>query len=251
MLSYFRKKRALVPFGAPLATTLAAALVLSHVPVTAHEVHEAHVVPKSDFALPAPGTYRLERIMRAPAGTVLDVDGKALPLSRFTTGKITVLSFMYTRCNDAKGCPYAFVVFHLLKDAIDAAPALEGRVRLVSLSFDPAHDTPEVMRRYGAGESGGSAGVQWRFLTTSGQRALVPLLEGFGQDVSVAANALPPDHAHASAGYAEFSHVLKVFLIDKSGVIREIYSTSFLKPRVVMNDIETLAMEENRANREG
>ena len=41
----------------------------------------------------------------------------------------------------------------------------------------------------------------------------------------------------------ELSHVLKVFLIDGQGDVREIYTTSFLLPQVVMNDIETLLLE--------
>ena len=42
----------------------------------------------------------------------------------------------------------------------------------------------------------------------------------------------------------ELSHVLKVFLIDRAGDVREIYSSLFLHPQTVLNDIETLLMEE-------
>jgi hypothetical protein len=38
--------------------------------------------------------------------------------------------------------------------------------------------------------------------------------------------------------------VLKVFLIDRAGFVREIYTSTFLHPRTVLNDIETLLMEE-------
>ena len=41
----------------------------------------------------------------------------------------------------------------------------------------------------------------------------------------------------------ELSHVLKVFLIDPRGDVREIYSSAFLHPQTVMNDITTLLME--------
>ena len=43
----------------------------------------------------------------------------------------------------------------------------------------------------------------------------------------------------------ELSHVLKVFLIDGAGDVREIYSSMFLYPRLVLNDIETLLMEKD------
>jgi protein SCO1 len=53
--------------------------------------------------------------MPAPDGTVLDTDDQAKPLARFTTGKVTVLSFMYTCCSDVWGCPFAYQVMQELK----------------------------------------------------------------------------------------------------------------------------------------
>jgi len=37
--------------------------------------------------------------------------------------------------------------------------------------------------------------------------------------------------------------MLKVFLIDPAGQVREIYSSAFLHPAVMLNDIRTLALE--------
>jgi len=66
-------------------------------------------------------------------------------------------------------------------------PDLRARVRLVSLSFDPRRDTPAVMRHYAAEVP--ENGVEWAFLTTELPRTLVPLLDGFGQDVRVELDA--------------------------------------------------------------
>ena len=63
------------------------------------------------------------------------------------------------------------------------------------------------------------------------------MLDGFGQDVQVVVDQ------ETGRSNKELSHVLKVFLIDRAGDVREIYTTSFLLPQVVMNDIETLLME--------
>jgi hypothetical protein len=41
----------------------------------------------------------------------------------------------------------------------------------------------------------------------------------------------------------QLSHVLKVFLIDRSGYVREIYTSTFLHPRTIMADIQTLLMD--------
>ena len=63
------------------------------------------------------------------------------------------------------------------------------------------------------------------------------MLEGFGQDPSV---VLDENGKPTGSLY----HVLKVFLIDRLGSIREIYSTSFLLPQVVLNEIRTLLIEQ-------
>ena len=189
---------------------------------------------KADFVPPAPGSYTLHPIMRAPRGAVVDLEGRSRRLTELTTGKITLLTFVYTRCADAWGCPLAYRVFDAVGDAVERSPTLRSRVRLVTLSFDPGHDTPAVMRQY-AGEQA-ARGVEWHFLTTRSPRALAPLLQGFGQDVRVAGGERPDEPA-------PLSHVLKVFLIDPRGVVREIYSTAYLYPEVVIADIETLRLE--------
>jgi cytochrome oxidase Cu insertion factor (SCO1/SenC/PrrC family) len=130
-------------------------------------------------------------------------------------------------------------VFDALKEAIAAAPALHGKVRFVTLSFDPARDTPEVMAHYaGSRAHDAGDGLRWYFLTTRSARELLPLVEGFGQDVEVTLDR--------SSGKPRrvLSHVLKVFLIDTAGDVREIYSSTFLHPQTVLNDIRTLLLEE-------
>ena len=213
-----------------------AALVALATPVWGHgdEARDQPPPVHADFTPPVPGTYRLHPIMRAPSGPVVGLDGRTRPLAELTTGKITLLSFVYTRCRDTWGCPLAYRVFDAVGTAVERSPALRSRVRLVTLSFDPRHDTPAVMRQY-AGEQA-ARGLDWRFLTTASEQALSPLLAGFGQDVRTPAAGRPEE-----AG--QLTHMLKVFLIDPRGVVREIYSTAYLYPEVVVADIETLRLE--------
>ncbi len=203
----------------------------------AAQAHELGPQAKLDFTPPPPGSYELNRIMAVPDGVVLDVDGRRRPLAQFTREKITLLSFIYTSCADPKGCPLAYEVFAALKQAIQAKPEWSGKIRFVSLSFDPLRDTPDVMRHYGGSHVKDDRGLKWYFLTTPRPKDLVPLLDGFGQDVRVATDG------KTGKMHRELSHVLKVFLLDKEGQVREIYTTAFLMPQVVMNDIETLLLE--------
>jgi cytochrome oxidase Cu insertion factor (SCO1/SenC/PrrC family) len=188
------------------------------------------------LALPPPGSYRLEHIMRTPDGEVLDSDGSTHRMSEFTTGKVTLFSFIYTYCTDARGCPLAFATMHELKQSILGDAALRGQVRFVSMSFDPEYDSPPAMRSYGGEDARDKGPLRWHFLTAPSQRALAPLLDGFGQDVRLA-NPAPGQRAPV------YSHVLKVYLLDRRGEVREIYSTSFLRADVVLNDIRSLVSE--------
>jgi cytochrome oxidase Cu insertion factor (SCO1/SenC/PrrC family) len=73
-------------------------------------------------------------------------------------------------------------------------------------------------------------------LTARSVPELLPVLEDFGQDVSVerSADGKPTRTMH---------HMLKVFLIDPRGTVREIYTLAYLQPEVIVNDIRTLALE--------
>ena len=205
---------------------------------SAAAAHEAAPFPPLDFDPPRPGTYTLHRIMAAPDGEVVGLDGRAKRLSHFTRGRITLLGFIYTTCTDPEGCPLAYRVFETLKRTIGGSPALRDKLQLVTLSFDPLRDTTVVMQRYaGSRLRDGGDGPRWYFLTTRSARELAPLVEGFGQDIRYTI-----DRSNGQPR-RELSHVLKVFLIDPAGFIREIYSSAFLHPQTVLYDVETLLME--------
>jgi protein SCO1 len=204
--------------------------------------HDAGPLPALDFVPPPAGSYELHRIMAAPDGEVLGTDGRERRLSEFTRGRITLLGFIYTTCVDPNGCPLAYRVFDALRKTIVASPTLRGKARFVTLSFDPARDSPEVMEEYAGSRVQGEKGaLPWYFLTTRSARELMPLVEGFGQDVQYTFDR------SSGKPRRELSHVLKVFLIDRDGFIREIYTSTFLHPQTVLNDIETLLIEEGAA----
>ena len=193
--------------------------------------------PPLDFIPPEPGTYELQRIMPAPDGQVLTVDGLVEKQSRITRDRITLLGFIYTSCTDPQGCPLAYRVFSRLKDDIREIPALQHKVQLVTLSFDPARDSPSVMKRYAGSRLEEERGVRWFFLTTRSVTDLMPLVEGFGQDVRYAVDR------STGKPVRQLSHVLKLFLIDRAGYVREIYTSTFLHVQSIIGDIKTLLME--------
>src|SRR4051812_31151666 len=92
------------------------------------------------FPIAAPGSYRLPPIKRAAGGAVLDDAGRQDDLGALLRGRVTVLAFVYTRCGDV--CPAATLDMAQLQDRAAQDRSLSGRMRLVTMSFDPEHDTP-------------------------------------------------------------------------------------------------------------
>jgi protein SCO1 len=188
--------------------------------------------PRMEFTPPPAGTYRLPRIQAVADAVLLDAGGRARHLAEVTTGKVTLLTFFYAGCSDPLGCPFAYGTLHRLRAALSPHPAIHGRVRFVSISLDPTHDTPSALAAY-AKTLTPNAAIEWDVLTSRSVKQLLPVLDDFGQDVSVEVDerGQPTRALH---------HMLKMFLIDRHGAVREIYSLAFLQPEVIANDIDTL-----------
>jgi protein SCO1/2 len=86
---------------------LGVALALAWLVAPPALAHDGGRLPPLDFEPPAAGTYTLHRIMAAPDGEVLDVDGRPHRLRQFTRERITLLGLVYTTCADPDGCPLA------------------------------------------------------------------------------------------------------------------------------------------------
>jgi protein SCO1/2 len=74
-------------------------------------------------------------------------DGQTVRLSELR-GKVVALTFIYTRCPIPDFCPALDAKFADLASRLATVPARAERVRLLSISFDPDHDTPEVLRNH-------------------------------------------------------------------------------------------------------
>jgi cytochrome c peroxidase len=229
---------------------IAVAGLLAAGPAHAHG-EESHARPGSEspvlapgygpleFTPPVPGSYRLPSLGQAADAPVLDSDGAPSTLYRAFGDDVVLLSFIYASCSDVNGCPLATAVLHRMQVRLGEAPDFATRVRFVSLSFDPARDTPEVMRRYGEPFSSGV--VAWKFLTTASEAELAPILEAYGQSVRKEVDAEGNE-------LGTLSHVLRVFLIDPERRIRNVYTVSFLHADTLIADVKTLLMDADGAS---
>jgi cytochrome oxidase Cu insertion factor (SCO1/SenC/PrrC family) len=203
------------------------------VAASAHERPAPVAIPPAGaFGPPRPGSYALPPIPLAARGTVVDEAGHAHELAALLRGRITLLGLVYTHCTDPDGCPRATWAFSKVREILHGDASLRRRAQLLTLSFDPANDTPRAMAQYAAQVRGDGAEAHWRFLTTRSPAAIAPILRGLDQDVT----ALP--------GSAEaFEHTVKVYLFDERGRVREIYSSAYLWPEMIVNDMRTLDLE--------
>jgi protein SCO1/2 len=195
-----------------------------------------------DYDPPTPGSYNLPIVKPAADGALLDTNNKSVKLRDLTHGRITVLSFIYTRCAAPKACPYATGVLGQLHDQSANDQALAKNMRLVSISFDPEYDTPQHLAAYSEGVREEKSGCEWRFVTAKSRADLQPILDAYDQAVDKRSNAADPQ--------GPLYHIVRVFLIDRAGQIRNVYSSGTLDPRLLLGDVKTLLLEESKLSKQ-
>jgi cytochrome oxidase Cu insertion factor (SCO1/SenC/PrrC family) len=224
---------------APSSTSTPATPSANHVTVARPELE----IPRStdhDYDPPAPGSYALPVLKPAADGAVLDCNGRSRTLRELTQGRVTVLSFIYLRCASGNACPRATGMLRQVHRVSAKDPALAQNLRLITMSFDPAHDTPDRMKAYSAWSRTDKPSAEWLFLTTRSQQELRPILEAYDQIVDRRANPNDP--------LGPYFHPVRVYLIDRQGRIRNIYSFGMLDPRLIVTDVRTLLLEETSAS---
>jgi protein SCO1/2 len=174
------------------------------------------------FAEQAP---RLAVIKQAPDITLTTQEGKELRL-RDLRGKVLLVSFIFTTCSGS--CPATTARMVQVQERLKDRGLLKGdSVRLVSITLDPARDTPAVLARYLQLYDADPA--SWTCLT--GPREKVEkVIASWGMWARPTANG-------------QLDHPSRVFLVDRKGRVREIYDLAFLKPAWVVEDIGSLLKE--------
>jgi cytochrome oxidase Cu insertion factor (SCO1/SenC/PrrC family) len=92
-----------------------------------------------------------------PSAALLDQRGRPFSFAA-ANGRTTIVSFIYTRCRDATMCPLVAAKFARMQRELRGTP-----IRLVTVTLDPAYDTPDVLARYGAAY--GADPAVWTFVT--------------------------------------------------------------------------------------
>jgi protein SCO1/2 len=183
----------------------------------------ALLLPIVLLADPAPS--RLAVIQKAPEFALTDQSGATLRRADLR-GKVWLVSFVFTTCNGS--CPATTHRMGQVQQELKARGLLKGDdVRLVSITLDPARDTPEVLRNYMRLYDAEPA--SWSFLTGPPDE-VAKVIAAWGMWASPAANG-------------QLDHPSRIFLVDRRGQVREIYNLSFLKAAWVADDVALLLGE--------
>jgi protein SCO1 len=102
--------------------------------------------PVAAVHIPSPGD-------EVPDFKLVNQSGKSVSLHQYR-GQTLLLTLIYTRCPFPDFCPRVSHQFAEIDKQVRADPARFGKTHLLSISFDPAHDTPRVLREYGFSCSG-------------------------------------------------------------------------------------------------
>lgn len=163
-------------------------------------------VPAGQFHLPAVGE-------AVPNFALLDQSGRQLHLKDLR-GKVVAMTFIYTRCPVADYCPRMSRNFAQMDQALEKDPALYAKTHLLSISFDPAYDTPSVLRSYGGAYTGRYTQENfhhWSFAAPS-QAELGAVQHWFGVGITPSAGTL--------------QHSLSTVIVGADGRVVAFYPTN-------------------------
>lgn len=131
-----------------------------------------------------------------PALPLVDQEGRAFTLDRYV-GSYVLVGFVYTACPDAEACPMTTARMASVQRLWASTPRTTS-LALLSITLDPARDTPDALKTYGAAH-GADFGT-WTFAT--GDAALL------GEGVPSLFNVLTlPDDGR-------IDHTVKLVLLD-------------------------------------
>jgi protein SCO1/2 len=166
--------------------------------VAARVLEDPGAAGRSGTLEPAGFARAVTEAQPAPAFALIDQDRRPVSLASLR-GHVLLLDFVYTHCPGP--CPILTARHVEVQRALP--PALAEKVRFVSISLDPARDTPEALRAYATAR--GADLARWSFLT--GEVGQVgDVLERYGVGARPGKNG-------------EIDHLVITYVIDAEGRI--------------------------------
>jgi protein SCO1/2 len=156
-----------------------------------------------------------------PDGRLVDQDGKTRHFGEFKGSRV-VLTFIYTKCPLPTFCPLMDRHFAAIQKTMKADASLNG-VHLVTVSFDPATDTPAVLKAHA--KTLDADLTRWTFLT------------GARDDVDEFAARFGVSVSRALNDARDITHNLRTAIINADGTLARVYVGNEWTPDQVVADL--------------
>jgi protein SCO1/2 len=160
---------------------------------------------------------------------LVDQNNKSVIFPDFIKGKLVIMNYIFTNCPDI--CPINTNNMRLIQERLKKENITN--VELVSLSFDPGNDTPEVLTKFAMVRN--LELNNWEFLTGD-KTATDAVINKAG------VIAIPSDSTIFKDGRKiyYYIHTDRISLIDTEGRIRKNYMGSKINIDEIVNDLKTL-----------
>jgi protein SCO1/2 len=162
-----------------------------------------------------------------PDFQLINQDGKRIHLHQYR-GKALLLTFIYTRCPLPDYCPLLSRNFAKILDQLRGDSPLAASTHLLSISIDPEHDTPAVLRSYGlerVGKFPGDPFERWEFASGNPDQVR-EVTRFFG--------------VNYWDDRGQIVHALVTALVGPDGKVRKLYPGNQWQPGDVLSDLRGL-----------
>lgn len=144
-------------------------------------------------------------------------------------GKVVLLTFIYTRCPIPDYCTLMSNNFARIDRALGEDPELYAKSHLLSISIDPAYDTPTVLRSYGGAHTEryqNETFAHWEFAAAKDDETK-KMAEFFGL------RYYPQKD--------EIIHGLRTVIVTPEGKVAKIYKDNKWTPEEVVSEMKKLS----------
>jgi protein SCO1/2 len=140
-------------------------------------------------------------------------DGRSISFKDFR-GKALAITFIYSRCPLPEYCILMSRRFSDLAVQLQNSAQLKDQTRLLSISFDPATDTPETLKKYGIGYvRNPEYDFQIWQLATAPEADMKRIADFFGLRYETDEN-----------NRTQFNHSLRTVVIAPDGKVKKVFS---------------------------
>ena len=160
---------------------------------------------------------------QVPNFALQNQDGKPIRIKDYR-GKALLLTFIYTRCPLPEYCDLMTNNFAQIDRQLQQDPTLYTKTHLLSISIDPSHDTPQVLRSYGAAHTERyekETFQHWEFVS--------------GEQVKDAAQFFGLRYF---ADQDQIVHGLRTVIVTPEGKVAKVYTNNEWKPEEVVTELK-------------